>query len=110
MENKQELIHEWYTKIITQGLRAKTIVDYTREPFVYGPGNVRVTLDYNIRTGLDCTDFLNFGSVTVPAREQTAVLEVKWDAFLPDIIKDAVQLRGRRTSAFSKYQVCRAYG
>ena len=26
-------------------LRAKTIVDYTREPFVYGPGNVRVTLD-----------------------------------------------------------------
>ena len=110
MESEQELIREWYTKIITQGLRAKTIVAYTREPFVYGPGNVRVTLDYNIRTGLDCTDFLNFGSITVPTREQTAVLEVKWDAFLPDIIKDAVQLKGRRTSAFSKYQVCRAYG
>jgi len=30
-------------------LSAKVIVDYTREPFVFGPGNVRVTLDYNIR-------------------------------------------------------------
>ena len=26
-------------------MRPKTIVDYTREPFIYGPGNVRVTLD-----------------------------------------------------------------
>ena len=40
-------------------LRAKTIVDYTREPFVYGPGNVRVTLDEDIRTGLSCVDFLD---------------------------------------------------
>ena len=40
----------------SQCLRPKTIVDYTREPFVYGPGNVRITLDYNIRTGLGNTD------------------------------------------------------
>ena len=110
MDSGQELIRELYTRIMSQGLRAKTIVDYTREPFVYGPGNVRVTLDYNIRTGLNCTDFLNPVCITIPAGEQAAVLEVKWDAFLPDIIKDAVQLKGRRTSAFSKYQVCRMYG
>lgn len=110
MDSGQELVRELYTKIMSQGLRAKTIVDYTREPFVYGPGNVRVTLDYNIRTGLNCTDFLNPACITIPAGEQIAVLEVKWDAFLPDIIKDAVQLKGRRTAAFSKYQVCRMYG
>ena len=110
MQSDQELIRELYTKIMSQGLRAKTIVDYTREPFVYGPGNVRVTLDYNIRTGLNGTDFLNPGCIMIPAGNQAAVLEVKWDAFLPDIIKDLVQLQGRRTSAFSKYQVCRMYG
>jgi len=109
MENRQELVREWYTKIVSQGLRAKTIVDYTREPFVYGAGNVRVTLDYDIRTGLNSTDFLNPDCITIPAGDQTAVLEVKWDAFLPDIIKDIVQLTGRHTSAFSKYQLCRMY-
>ena len=39
------LVQELYAKMISQGLRPKTIVDYIREPFVYGPGNVRVTLE-----------------------------------------------------------------
>ena len=85
-------------------------MDYTREPFVYAAGNVRVTLDYGIRTGLQCTDFLNPNCVTIPAGEPVTILEVKWDTFLPDIIRDAVQLEGRRTAAFSKYARCRIYG
>lgn len=94
---------------LTERLRAKTIVDYTREPFVYGPGNVRVTLDENIRTGLSCVDFLDPGCVTVPAPDARPLMEVKWDAFLPDIIRDAVQLPGRQVGAFSKYAACRMY-
>lgn len=104
------LIWELYYKMRTQGLRPRTIVDYTREPYVFGPGNVRVTLDYGIRTGLRCTDFLNPDCVTVPIRDAPIILEVKWDAFLPDIIRDAVQLEGRHAAAFSKYAACRIYG
>ncbi|MCH5197074.1 MAG: polyphosphate polymerase domain-containing protein [Oscillospiraceae bacterium] len=103
------LIRELYTKMTTEGLRPKTIVDYTREPFVFPAGNVRVTIDYDIRTGLACTDFLNKNCVTVPA-SQAIILEVKWDAFLPDIIRDAVSLESRREGAFSKYATCRIYG
>lgn len=110
LNSGQPLLEELYHKIIYQGLRPKTIVDYTREPFVFAPGNVRVTLDYNIRTGLSCTDFLNPECVTVPAGEAPIILEVKWDEFLPSVIRDAVQLEGRHTSAFSKYAVCRIYG
>lgn len=104
------LVQELYSKMRSQGLRPKTIVDYTREPFVYAPGNVRVTLDYDIRTGLRCTDFLNPHCVTIPAGEPVTILEVKWDAYLPDVIRDAVQLEGRRSSPFSKYAACRVYG
>lgn len=103
------LIVELYSKMRTQRLRPKTIVDYTREPFVYSPGNVRVTLDYNIRTGLSCTDFLNTACPTIPVPDSPAILEVKWDAFLPDAVRDLVQLPGRRSSAFSKYAACRSY-
>lgn len=109
MASGRPLVQELYHKMRTQGLRPRTIVDYTREPFVYGPGNVRVTLDYDIRTGLGCTDFLNSSCVTIPTGGPAAVLEVKWDAFLPDLIRDAVQLEGRRASAFSKYAACRIY-
>lgn len=103
------LIVELYSKMRTQRLRPKTIVDYTREPFVYSPGNVRVTLDYNIRTGLSRTDFLNTACPTIPVPDSPAILEVKWDAFLPDAVRDLVQLPGRRSSAFSKYAACRSY-
>ena len=103
------LVRELYEKMRVQGLRPKTIVDYTREAFVFGPGNVRVTLDYDIRTGLRSTDFLNPDCVTVPAGDAPIILEVKWDAFLPDLIRDIVQLESRHTSAFSKYAVCRIY-
>lgn len=109
-DSGRPLVQELYSKMRSQLLRPRTIVDYTREPFVYAPGNVRVTLDYDIRTGLGRTDFLNPDCPTVPAGDGVTILEVKWDAFLPDVIRDAVQLEGRHTSAFSKYAACRVYG
>ena len=108
-ESELPLIRELYSKMRTQGIAPKTIVDYTREPFVFPAGNVRVTLDYNIRSGMRCTDLLKPDCVTVPVSD-SIVLEVKWDGFLPDIIRDAVHLTETRAGAFSKYAACRIYG
>ncbi len=109
--DKRPLLVELYAKMKSQGLRPKTIVDYERIPFVYAPGNVRVTVDYNIRTGLRCTDFLDPDCVTIPAGlSHDIILEVKWDDYLPTVIRHAVQLKGRRQTAFSKYAQCRFYG
>lgn len=104
------LIQEFYSKWQSQLLRPKTIVQYVREPFVYEPGNVRVTLDSDLRTGVYTTDFLNPDCILIPAGDAPTLMEVKWDDFLPGIIKDAVQLGGRRGAAFSKYAACRIYG
>lgn len=109
LTSERPLMQELYCKMQYQGMRPKTIVDYTREPFIYRPGNVRVTFDYNIRTGLRCTDFLNPDCLTAPAPDAGIILEVKWDDFLPSVIRDAVQTPGRRVTAFSKYAQCRMY-
>lgn len=109
LDSEYPLIRELYSKMMTQGIAPKTIVDYTREPFVFPAGNVRVTLDYDIRSGMRCTDFLNPACVTVPVSD-AIILEVKWDGFLPDIIRDAVSLADRREGSFSKYEACRIYG
>ncbi len=110
LQSGRPLCAELYCKMKGQGLRPRTIVDYTRDPFVFEPGNVRVTIDYDIRTGDFRTDFLNPGTLTLPAGERVILLEVKWDAFLPDVIRDAVTLPGRHVTAFSKYEQCRIYG
>ena len=110
LRSDHPLIQELYCKMRYQGMRPKTIVDYTREPFIFRPGNVRVTLDYDIRTGLGCTDFLNPDAVTIPAGDAPILVEVKWDEFLPSIIRDLVSIPDRRVGSFSKYAQCRIYG
>lgn len=105
-----ELVKELYVKMRKQMLRPKVIVDYEREPFVYAPGHVRVTLDTKIRTGMRGEEFLNPAAVTLPAGEAPAVLEIKWDEFLPDMIRDVVRTAGCPAGAFSKYAACRIYG
>lgn len=107
---ERTLIQELYIKMKTIGLAPKTIVDYTREAFIHPAGNVRITLDYDIRTGLSSTDFLDPHCVTIPAGDKAIILEVKWDEFLPDFVRDAVQMENRKSSAFSKYAACRIYG
>ena len=105
------LIMELYAKMKYQLLKPSTIVDYRREPFVYEPGNVRVTLDSDLRTGIKHTDFLNRDIPMIKTSLiQTIVLEVKYDEMLPTIIRKAVQLPGRRSMPFSKYVACRIFG
>ena len=107
LDTGDALLLELYSKIQGQGLRPKTIVRYDREAFLYAPGNVRITLDRDIRTGLGSVDFLNPGVFCVRAASPGTVLEVKYDAFLPEIVRMAVQVPGRRAAACSKYALCR---
>lgn len=105
-DDKTCLLAELCIKMQTQQLRPAAIVDYEREAYIYPPGNVRITIDSNIRTSSHTGGFLNPESVTVPAAN-AIVLEVKFDEFLPDIMRGAVQLGGRGQTEFSKYVVSR---
>ncbi len=105
-ENGNQLCQELYTKMHYQQLRPKNIVDYQREAFIYPMGNVRITLDYDIRTSLSIYDFMKMDSIPIPI-PGVYILEVKYDCFLPEIIRGMVSLSSRRSTAFSKYAVTR---
>ncbi|NLF42570.1 MAG: polyphosphate polymerase domain-containing protein, partial [Bacteroidales bacterium] len=105
-ENGNSLCLELYAKMYYQQLRPKNIVDYRREAYIYPMGNVRVTLDYDIRTSYNIHDFLRSGPVLIPV-SGVYILEVKYDNFLPEIIRGMVSLSGRRSTAFSKYAITR---
>ncbi len=108
LQKESPLCHELYAKMRSQLLKPKVIVDYTRRAFVYAPGNTRITLDDNIRTGLNSLNFFNPELPTIPADiTRPIILEIKYDQYIPDNIRRAVRLDDRRTTNFSKYAACR---
>lgn len=107
--SEDPLLLEFYSKLRGQLLTPRTLVSYQREAFLYAPGNVRLTLDRDLRTSPGSHGFLEVDRQLRPAGEGLTVLEVKYDAFLPDLVRIAVQLPNRRTAPFSKYAHCRRY-
>lgn len=101
------LMEELYVRMVTERLRPKVLVAYRREPYIYRPGNVRITFDFDIRSGISATGFDS--AVLVPTNPGLVLMEVKYDAFLPDLIQDLLQVGSSRVQAFSKYAVCRQY-
>lgn len=106
LKSDSNLLRELYAKMNYQLLRPKCIVTYVRESFVYPAGNVRVTIDSEISASNSVHEFLN-PELKVLKVCNTPVLEVKWDEFLPQIIREAVGVKSRRASAFSKYAAAR---
>lgn len=110
-QSDNHLILELYMKMKNEMLRPKTIVDYTREAYIYKPGNVRVTLDSNIKTGVFSKDMLNPNLPTIGMYPPGySILEVKYDEFLPEIINDILQTNENMSTSVSKYAACRIYG
>lgn len=105
-ENGSLLCMELYAKMHYQQLRTKNIVDYWREAYVYPPGNVRITLDYNIRADYNIHNFLEPKPSPIPI-SGVYILEVKYDNYLPNIIRGIVSLSNRKSTAFSKYAITR---
>lgn len=105
-DSEFELMHELYAKMQYQLLRPKCIVSYTRECFVYPPGNVRVTFDTDICASNNVKEFLN-PRLEFLRTHHNSILEVKWNEYLPEIIRDCVQVKSRRSAAFSKYAAVR---
>ncbi len=111
IKSDRMLLQELYTKMKYQLLRPKTIVEYTREAYCYKAGNVRITIDRNLRSGLFSRDFFNPELPTMSmTSESQIILEVKYDEFLPEVIRDVIQTNQRRSTSISKYAACRIYG
>jgi hypothetical protein len=101
MENGSPLMRELYAKMSSQLLRPVNIVDYWREAYIYPAGNVRVTIDSDLRGSENPRVFLQEKIVAIPVPD-ALLLEVKYDVFLPEIIGVAERPTRRRV-----FKICR---
>ena len=84
------------------------IVDYTREPYIYGPGNVRVTFDKYLSTAPWNPNLFDPHLPLLPVQAEAAmIMEVKYDAFLPLLIKRIFPDSIVGPMSISKYILCR---
>lgn len=104
------LLMEIYNETKYNLLRPKVIVDYVREPYVCHNGNVRITFDKELKTGLNETDIFNKNLGTIRALDENFIIfEVKFDEYLPGYIRDAIQMHGLNQQSASKYVICRKF-
>lgn len=110
ISNKNSLLQKFYYLMKTELFRPVIIVEYDRIPYVYKDGNVRITIDKNIRSTIDFEHFFesNLSTRDIMLSGQH-LLEVKFDEFLPDFIKETLELSDLRRTTFSKYYLCRKF-
>lgn len=107
---EKPLLLETYNQMNHRLLRPKVIVDYVREPYVCANGNVRITFDKELRTGLHATDMFNKQLETVRALDDSLMIfEVKFDDYMPEYIRAAIQHEGLVRQSASKYVMCRQF-
>lgn len=110
LDTGDPLLIELQAKMCYQLLRPRTLIDYTRDAFIYAPGNVRLTLDSDIRSGIAATALFDPVPMLPVDPARPVVLEVKYDQYLPELIRDLIQTPGRHTEPYSKYAAGRIYG
>jgi len=107
--SKDPLLRDFYLKAIQHGLRAKIVIAYHREPFIYTAGNVRVTLDSQIKNSLDVRRFFDPQLIMAPQLTQQSLLEIKFDRYLPEVVRHLIQVPNTIQTAHSKYSSSRLF-
>lgn len=92
--------YEWRTKV----MRPRVIIDYEREPYILEAGNVRITFDQNVRAGMGSMDLFDSHLPTISVlKPGMVILEVKYQDFLPSIIRNLLSLDAVDMLSLSKY-------
>jgi len=103
-DDNPPLLNEFIMKIETELLRPIIYIEYDRIPYVYKVGNVRITLDYNIRYTNKFNDLFDKNKKVYYLKDK--ILEVKYNELLPDFIRCRLQLNNLEQTSFSKFNNC----
>lgn len=108
LESYPPLLAQFLLLMRTRRMQPKVIVAYDRIPYVDRRGNVRITFDRNIAASVDFPHFFEKEMQKIPLLPPGEhLLEVKYDEYLPAVLKQQLDLGKLRQETFSKYYLCR---
>ena len=104
---KDGLLKEFLIDVKTKNLVPSVIVDYDRFALTYPISDVRITFDYNIKSGIYNYNLFGSDNDLKILDENTIVLEVKYNEVLPEFIDAILKSVPTMKTAFSKFAMCR---
>lgn len=87
-------------------LRPSVIVDYNRQAFINPEGNVRFTIDSGFKAGAFSDDMLSENIGYLPVEDFTAVIEIKYDDYLPSYLEELLGGIELKQESVSKFLLC----
>jgi hypothetical protein len=108
--SESRLLRALYLESRCHLLRPNVIVDYYREAYIHPLGNVRITFDIDVHTGLGSTAIFDPNIFTMQAIEEPGViLEIKFDNFLPQPIRRLFPSTISQRLSIGKFTICRKH-
>ena len=107
--NEDSLLRRVVLDIKLKQLKPTIIVDYKRVAFTYPISDVRVTFDYNVKSGNYSDElFSPYIQTYEMLNENELVLEVKFNEILPTPIATILSTVPSFRQAVSKFAICRS--
>ena len=100
-------LEKYLARFAAENFRPAVIVDYERSAFVYDTCNVRITFDRNVFASCEFARMFDKNLTGRPALDDNKhILEIKYDDFLPDEIKEVLGGLSLERTSSSKYAKC----
>lgn len=96
-----------YNNFINNIYMPKIIVDYDREAYSFPIENIRLTFDKGVRVSKNTDMFCNNAAMCSVLSCEQIILEVKFDGFLPEHIRNALSSAHMQRMSISKYCMAR---
>jgi hypothetical protein len=111
LRQKNDVVaRDFYLYYRTKNLRPRVVVEYRREALIYKYGEVRITFDSLLRAGVFEKDLFSSGYMISAIPHDQIILEVKYTAYFPDVIRNITQINNLQWQSISKYAKCCVVG
>jgi hypothetical protein len=97
---------DFYLNYRAKNLRSRVVVEYRREAYIYQYGDVRICFDSLLKAGIFQDDLFSNGQRISVIPPDQIILEVKYTGYLPDVIRNLIQLKNLQWQSISKYAKC----
>ena len=106
---KNAFLQQFLAEAQSSHLKPSVIVDYRRLALTYPVSEVRITFDYQLRSGVYSDRFFDKDIPTLSLlRDDQVVLEVKFNEYLPDHLSQVLSSVPTLREAVSKFALCRS--
>ncbi len=108
-KSESRLLRAFYLEYRRNLLRPNVLVEYYREAYVHPVGNVRITFDIDLHTGLNSLELFNKDAFTMGITDYPIILEIKYDNVLPRVVRGLLPSTIRPWQATGKFVISKKF-